>query len=131
MSKPLPASLLYCYTYPFTLNTIYGLKIPIILLRLSLSATLILHVSQPVQEDLFYYRVRVHLDFDIATLKLLSLVPERPISANPGLPLVFIFYLSTYCSYLGEGSTVFCKFELHVVRQENLASKFVLILGYY
>ena len=96
-----------------------------------MSATLILDVSQPVQEDLFYYRVRVHLDLDIVTLKLLSLVPERPISANPGLPLVFIFYLSTYCSYLGEGSTVFCKFELHVVRQENLASKFVLILGYY
>ena len=60
-------------------------------------------------------------------------VPERPISANPGLK-----FCSTFCDLLSyvllreifrviisffgsKGTTVFCKLEEHVLGQENLA----------
>ena len=58
-------------------------------------------------------------------------VPERPISAYQGLIFVPFFYLPffvllkvTFCVIItvsqSKGSTVFCKLELHVLRQDNL-----------
>ena len=55
-------------------------------------------------------------------------VPERPISANPGLNFLSHFlYLPpyTFCVIItvskSEESTAFCKLELHVPIQENSA----------
>ena len=61
-----------------------------------------------------------------------ALVPERPISTNPGLKILFHFlYLpsyallrKTFCVFITEsrGKTqLICKVEGHVLRQENLA----------
>ena len=54
-----------------------------------------------------------------------------PISSNPGLKFcfIFVFYLPMYCEVnicviitvsRSKGSTLFCKVELPVLRQENL-----------
>ena len=59
-------------------------------------------------------------------------VPERPISANPGIKFCSTFCIyyyvllrGTFCVIItisrGKGSTACCKLELHVLRQENLA----------
>ena len=59
-------------------------------------------------------------------------VDERPISANPGLKFVPLFVFTFQCIagsdmlcyhffFRSKGTTVFCKLELHVVIQENLA----------
>ena len=59
-------------------------------------------------------------------------VPERPIRANPGLVLLRCYILPlyvllrvTFCVIIIESrskdSTIFCKLELHVLSQENLA----------
>ena len=73
----------------------------------------------------------------------MALVPERPISANPGLKILFHFciYLysyallrETFCAIITESrsrdshTTVFCKLESHVLRQEPCL-RFGLILG--
>ena len=62
-----------------------------------------------------------------------GLVPERPISANPALKFCSTFCILpsyelrrvTFCVIntvsQTKGSTVFCKFEFHVLRQENPA----------
>ena len=59
-------------------------------------------------------------------------LPERPISANPGLKFcpTFLYLPSyvllrvTFCVIItisrSKGSTACCKLELHVLRQENL-----------
>ena len=63
-------------------------------------------------------------------LKSQDPVPERPISANPGLNFVpflppYVLLRVTFYAIIivsrSKGSTVFCKLELHVLRQENLA----------
>ena len=63
----------------------------------------------------------------------LDLVPGRPISVNPGLKVLFHVCMLhsyallrvTFCVIMtvsqSKGTTVFCKLELHVLRQENLA----------
>ena len=64
---------------------------------------------------------------------LLGPVSERPNSANPGFKIWFHFlYIPSYVLlrvtfciinsfFRSQGTTVFCKLELHVLRQENLA----------
>ena len=57
-------------------------------------------------------------------------IPEKPISANPGLKFLFsccilssFVFSNNFCFHpvsWSEGSTVFCNLELHVLRQENL-----------
>ena len=61
----------------------------------------------------------------------LGAVPERPVSANPGLVLVHFLYLPSYALlrvtfyviifFGNKGTTVSCKLLLRVLRQENLA----------
>jgi len=50
-------------------------------------------------------------------------VPERPISANPDLNFAPLLLRVPFCSiitvYQSRRSTIFCKLELHVLRQEN------------
>ena len=58
-------------------------------------------------------------------------VPERLISANPGLKFChdILFCLPMHCLEISviisfirsKGTTVFCKLEVHVLRQEYLA----------
>ena len=66
------------------------------------------------------------------TTTSLGPVPERPISADPGLTFVPLFVftflciakrnISCYHFFFGsKGTTVFCKLEEHVLGQENLA----------
>ena len=69
---------------------------------------------------------------------LLGPVPERPISANPGLKFCSVFFILPFCVLpriafcaiitvcRTRGSTVLCKFDLLVLKQENLASNWDL-----
>ena len=59
----------------------------------------------------------------------MGLVPERPISANPGLKFVpFLSYLEVTISR-SKGPTIFCKLEFHVLREKNTLLKIWLNPG--
>ena len=73
-------------------------------------------------------------DVLFCTFKAQGPVPERQISANPGSKFLFHFCILpsyvllrvTFCVIItvsrGKGSTVCCKLQLHVLRQEDLTS---------
>ena len=100
------------FPYAFTLSLNSPSPLPLLTLTPSLTLTLTLVVT--------------------LTLVLATPVPERPISAYPGLKFcsVFVIYLPMYCLEVtfcviitvsqSKGSTVF-QLELYVLRQENLA----------